>query len=110
MRLLHHVIAIAVLVLLICPTGQAQDSGTVIGESDCGQWIKGMRNPVYRAWLLGYVSGLNSGVGKQYGNPLGKISSAEQIYVWMDNYCRANPLRTLSQGAQTLYAELINQK
>jgi hypothetical protein len=39
-------------------------------------------------------------------DPLDKINSAEQIFVWMDNYCRANPLKNVREGAQDLFIEL----
>lgn len=37
-------------------------------------------------------------------NPLGtSIKSADQLIVWMDNYCQKNPLKTVNEGATDLY-------
>ena len=80
----------------------------VFGGSDCGQWVN-QQSEFRKTWLLGFLSGLNSGVvgtAGIKGDPLDKLNSADQAYVWMDNYCRANPLKKVSDGAHTLYREL----
>lgn len=65
-----------------------------------------------KKWLLGYLSGLNIQyvfINNPKGDtpgPLSKISSANQAYVWMDKYCRANPLRSLGNGGFELFQEL----
>ena len=41
---------------------------------------------------------------------LSKVSSADQIFLWMDNYCRANPLSNADTGAKVLYKELMEMK
>ncbi len=77
---------------------------TTLGEPDCGQWLA-EKTPTRRAWVLGYVSGLNlSGIEKM--NVLG-ATSAEQIYAWMDNYCRQNPLDDVTHGGNKLFFELL---
>lgn len=78
-----------------------------IGAADCGQWIarKGNNFTDIRtnSWLMGFMTGLNfDGRGK---NLLSKVS-AEQIFLWMDNYCKANPLDTVVKGGQILMEEL----
>ena len=71
----------------------------------CGEWV------VHRdksdtlalgngSWLLGYLSGLATGSGKDY---LAGTDNAA-IYKWMDSYCRKNPLRDLSNGGNALAA------
>jgi len=94
--------------LVFTPCLNAQ---TVFGPPDCGQWVNAqpVQRPVYRSWLLGYLSGLN--VRNDMANlrprdPLDKLSSAEQAYVWMDNYCRSNPLSKVTVGGWTLFQEL----
>jgi hypothetical protein len=58
------------------------------------------------SWLLGYLSGLAAGGGKD------ALSGAENssIYKWMDSYCRSNPLRDLASGANALAAESTGKK
>jgi hypothetical protein len=84
-------------------------ASSVWGESDCGEWVNTPKsNLTVKAWLLGFMSGL----GVMYElkdateNPMGKIKSAQQIYVWMDNFCQKNPLKTVSDGGIELLIEL----
>jgi hypothetical protein len=74
----------------------------VYGVVDCGVWVQEKRAPD-RAWLLGFMSGLNFDV---VGNPLSKINSVQQIFLWMDNYCMKNPLGNLVVGGRELLDEL----
>jgi hypothetical protein len=60
-----------------------------------------------KAWLVGYVSGLNSAIAAPKENPLDRINSIEQIYLWMDNFCKKNPLQTVRDGGNALYRELL---
>jgi hypothetical protein len=83
-------------------------ANTTVGSTDCGQWTQKPSNP-RKAWLLGFMSGLN------FANPsrsdaLNKLSSADQIIVWMDNYCKDNPLNDVAVGGRELYAELLKKK
>ena len=73
----------------------------------CGEWIVHREKSDTLAlgnasWLLGYLSGIAIGSGKNY-LPGSENSS---IYKWMDNYCRKNPLRDVSSGGSALAAEL----
>ena len=43
-------------------------------------------------------------------DPLDALSSAEQAFIWMDNYCRVNPLKHIGDGAEDLAVELIRMK
>ena len=75
---------------------------------DCGEWIDGQTNASIRqrdrVWLLGFVSGVNQNAF--YKNALSKISSEAQIYLWMDNYCKENPLKDVIDGGYDLMNEL----
>lgn len=88
---------------------------TTVGAVDCGEWIarKGDSNgsniPNHfsetraNAWLVGFMTGLN--FSEREGDPLKKASAA-QIFLWMDNFCKANPLKTVVDGGQILMMEL----
>jgi hypothetical protein len=79
----------------------------IFGGSDCGQWIENSKsNFSLRAWLLGYMSGLNAGLSDTPNDRLNKINSAEQIFLWMDNFCTKNPLKTVNEGGNALFREL----
>jgi hypothetical protein len=98
-----------VLLLLACCLAQPVFGARVIGMPDCGGWVRDSKERSSdRAWLLGYLSGLSS-MHEFFGkndNPLAKISSSNQIYVWMDNYCQKSPLKNVADGAETLFLEL----
>lgn len=99
------------LLLLVClatATFQAS-AGTVFGGADCGQWFNKARQDNAKMWLSGYLSGLNSAIGKQLGDPLGKLGSMEQAFLWVNNYCAKNPLSSLAEAGNTLYIELQNR-
>ncbi len=102
-----------VLFLLACCLAQpvlgVAQGVTIFGRPDCGVWLSKQRE-TDKAWLLGYVSGISmSEMGRLSGqsDPLGKISSAEQIYIWMNNYCQKNPLKNVGDGVFSLYLELL---
>lgn len=76
----------------------------------CGEWIVHREKSDTLAlgnasWLLGYLSGIAIGGGKDYLSGTDNSS----IYRWMDNYCRKNPLRDLSSGGNALAAELAGK-
>ena len=102
-----------VLLLLACCLAQpvlgVAQGVTIFGRPDCGVWLSKQRE-TDKAWLLGYVSGISlSEMGGLSGarDPFGKISSVEQIYIWMNNYCQKNPLKNVGDGAFSLYLELL---
>ncbi len=52
------------------------------------------------------MSGLSSGIEDVKNDPLQKITSTAQIFLWMDNYCAKNPLKNVSNGGNILFYEL----
>ncbi len=83
----------------------------VFGVPDCGQWVKENTQP-RKAWLLGFMSGMNSvhmkGISSP-ADPLDKLNTANQMFLWMDNYCKNNPLDSVADGAFALYLELARK-
>ena len=80
---------------------------TIIGDSDCGKWLqlnKDQNNYSSQSWLLGFLTALNMTSPKH--DLLSKIKSPSQIVFWMDNYCKVNPLSSISIGAMQLHNEL----
>lgn len=92
----------ALAIALVAPSSYGQ---TIIGTFDCGQWVKS-HTPVQNAWLMGYLSGINFANARINYDPLGAVTSADQVIVWMDNYCHKNPLSDLYRAAFVLYMEL----
>lgn len=93
-------------------SGMVFSQSMSFGAIDCGEWVKSqLRTPPHqanRAWLLGFLSGLNQ--DKFYKDALSKVSSATQIFLWMDNYCKNNPLEQVSDGTYELFNELMKRK
>jgi hypothetical protein len=77
----------------------------------CGEWIVHREKSdtlalANASWLLGYLSGMAIGSGKD------TLSGTENssIYKWMDDYCRKNPLRNVASGGNALVAESASKK
>jgi hypothetical protein len=82
---------------------------TRIGEYDCGRWFNPKYRELAKAWLMGYLSGLsvmNSMSDTQANDVLDALQSADQAFLWMDNFCNANPLETVPWGGEKLFFEL----
>ena len=87
---------------------------TVMGARSCGDWLshkplgqdKNWSRLVQEAWLVGYLSGMASGTDR---DALGG-SSGSSLFVWMDNYCQANPLDGIDDGGSRLFFELLRRK
>ena len=82
------------------------------GAYDCGEWVTESKSTgSIRTWLLGFMTGLNAmhELNGRNDDPLNKINSAKQIYVWMDNFCQKNPLKTVSSGGVDLFIELMKK-
>lgn len=98
-------IALTTFVLLTQP---AISQISIIGGSDCGQWVaKSKSDFAMKTWLLGYMSGVSAGVSTSQNDSLKKINSSAQIFLWMDNFCTKNPLKSVQDGGNELFLELI---
>ena len=82
------------------------------GEPGCSEWLQA-QNTGARDWLLGYLSGMSlawAGEGKTPAQPLKALDSVEEAFIWMDNFCRANPREAMGRGAIILFFELVRRK
>jgi len=79
-------------------------------DSSCGTWVKSAdvtwARAQYDSWFRGFVSGYN------YGNPnnqvaLGQMPNSQTIHLFIDKYCRDNPLNTFVSAAFKLIEELV---
>ena len=104
------VVYLFVISLLLSPLTSFSQGVTALGKFDCGLWL---RNPdtkvAARLWAHGYLSGLNaagpigSAIKKDF---LKNLSSAEQVEVYLYNYCQKNPLKLINEGLIILAIEL----
>ena len=88
----------------------AQAATTLIGDRSCSEWMESKltkKSPNFtkisnETWLLGYLSGLSSGSGKD------ALTNTRNsfIFTWIDNYCTKNPMKNISEGGVYLFLEL----
>lgn len=98
------VIAIAGL-LLGYGISRAQHTYAVYGQGNqsCGKWTqqnKEVRDTHLFTWVVGFVSGAGF-TGTQMRN-----TDADGIGTWIDTYCAAHPLDSVSKAAGKLVTEL----
>jgi hypothetical protein len=78
-------------------------------QNSCGTWTQ-MRNTqqaqAYEYWVLGFLSGANFHEGNTDFLQGLDINAAK---AWMDNYCRAKPLDTLTVAMVALMQELMDR-
>jgi hypothetical protein len=101
--------------LFFCLLCQSAYAEWVRGDQNCASWVKPethARELENRAWLIGFLSGVNMGLSNaststvgQRGAEFGFDSTNEQIFLWMDNYCRTNPLSSAMYGVGELMQE-----
>lgn len=98
--------------LFLCLLCQSASAEWVRGDPDCAVWVKPetqARELENRAWLIGFLSGVNMGFSIASPTTVGQQTSEvgfnltnEQIFLWMDNYCRTNPLSSAMYGVGEL--------
>ncbi len=99
----------ALFLCLLCQTASAE---WVRAEPDCAMWMTpdtAARELENKAWLIGFLSGANMAFSldadRKPFNYFEGLTNG-QIYLWMDNYCRANPLSSTLYGV----GELMQQR
>lgn len=88
------------------------------GSRSCGKWMEEKRLAtsakemnkipvlISRSWFLGYLSGRADVSGRNFL----KGTDSDSIFLWLDNYCQANPEKDLDQGGVELARELMQLK
>ena len=81
-------------------------------DTSCGTWVKSAdvtwARAQYYSWFRGFVSGYN------LGNPgnqvqLERMPNEQTLYLFIDKYCRDNPLNPFVSAAFKLVEELREQ-
>ena len=88
------------------------------GTRSCGKWMEEKRLAnsakemnkvpvlITRSWFLGYLSGRADDSGKDFL----KGTDSDSIFLWLDNYCHANPQMDLDKAGIDLARELMQLK
>lgn len=104
---------VALLVVLTsCMASATVQASTTVGAPDCGQWVTDKAGHRL-GWLVGFLSGMNlihDATGGVPKNPLSSLKSVDQAFLWMDNWCKTNPLKDVSDGGMALFLELMRDK
>lgn len=83
---------------------------TVMGAQSCGKWVAERGNLVQYSrnfgWLTGFLSGMSAATRVDAMGPV----DGDSIALWVDNYCRANPLARMDTAATVLFDELRPRK
>ena len=90
----------------------------ILGSRSCNKWMdeKSVANStndmnkvpvlITQSWFLGYLSGRADAAGKNFL----KATDRDSIFVWLDNYCLANPQAGLDKAGVDLARQLMQLK
>ena len=109
----NWLMAIAVCIVVGLRSGDARGQGgsvTVyaVANLDCATWSasrntnRSSSNPAV-AWILGFVSGMNSSVDLGY-DPLTNLSGPGAVR-FIDDYCKTHPTATTPEAVDALFSE-----
>ncbi len=100
-------------VMVYGPTG---DNGILMG---CGSWLEAraersrpnnqqllLRESVYREWVFGFLSGVSWQKSGDNRTDLLRGIERAGLLLWLDNYCRANPLHSMPTAVIELVSHL----
>jgi hypothetical protein len=83
------------------------------GQNICKEWTTARNSKEasqvsieHEQWLAGFLSGLAMGSGRN----ILKGQEIRSLFLWMDDYCRANPSNSITDAAKKLATELNNKK
>jgi hypothetical protein len=106
-----RMIAVAAALVFTISAASAQPSVFVMGDVNCGKWIEGRTQRTalnLEGFVQGFLNGLAQGTGIEFWDVGGNRVSNSQVFLWMDNYCRTNPLSNVYAGATALINERTN--
>ena len=101
-----------VLLLAFVGANAADKDGRYVvqGVTSCGKYIEETKNKngwSYTAtlnWVAGYITATNRFMPDTY-SILGN-SDIDSAMLWLENYCRSNPLKSISSGMTDLVIEI----
>jgi hypothetical protein len=100
-------IAVALAIAATSPQGRAYRNYGFTDSDACGTWAEyraSGRSQALEGWVLGFLSGYN-----EWGSANGDVApgvKASGVLLWVDEYCKAHPLDSVSNAAFQLVNEL----
>jgi len=116
LRKKSQIFALVISLLAFSVPGHSSDeNGRYAGQTiSCGKWVSVREHPELDVstlesfynlgWIRGYITAYNSQTPDTYdiqGN-----TDLESIELWLDNFCKENPLKELGEAMQFLTDEL----
>jgi hypothetical protein len=92
---------LAVTLTLGCGGAAVAQLVMIHGTLDCGIWIKARdkkTSEILEGVVVGTINGLAVGRFVEIWNAGGISVSDDQAFLWLDNYCRQNPLKGVFEG------------
>ena len=78
---------------------------------DCGLWLEARKArgaEILEGYVMGKIDGLAEGAWIDIWRYEGKKINRQQLYYWMDEYCRTNPLSSLLTGLNEFTNQVTN--
>jgi hypothetical protein len=109
---LRSAVLLVIVAFMLSPPSVAADDPIALfsfQDTSCGAWAKSAHDKLGRAqydsWFRGFVSGYN------FGNPtnqvqLERMPDPDTLALYVDKYCRENPLNPFVSAALDLVREL----
>ncbi len=80
------------------------------GTASCGKYIAASSKEnlaaFFVSWAQGFLSGMNIGSTRAVNKEFVVLPDDDTIKLYLDKYCRNNPLKTPLDGALDLYDEI----
>lgn len=115
MKSLLSIVLVGVALMLF---GETASAVWIRGGLSCGAWVEAREKEkrgdefdswIARRWLVGFLSGLAYGENKDFWGIPNSLNT-ETVFLWMDNYCQANRLNEIGDGAEKLFDERTRKK
>lgn len=104
--IISNLLAVTVAAMIGTPT--YADGIYITGVVDCGKWVEGRSTSsaqILEGYVIGMMNGLALGSGVEFWFASGSKLEAAQVHLWMDKYCRENPLSSVVTGTVALMNE-----
>lgn len=108
MRMIIIAISISIALSYTNQTYAQRDAIMIRGAQTCGEWLKAReKDPqvaqIFEWWILGFIGGNNLAENYDFWTETGYGS--DQVYYYIDKYCRDNPLSHIVPGLLPLISK-----
>ena len=103
-KMLGAVVGLAVALSLTAP---AAAQVTIKGLADCALWVEARnvgRSVALEHYMVGFINGISMGSNVDIWGA--REIRQEQFYLWIDKWCRDNPLDTLYRAGWSFADEI----